>query len=56
MSEYLSELVNIAPFSVDTLSDGNLWLFHSATVASSVRIYKGLESGDIGILFFLKKS
>ena len=23
MSEYLSELVNIAPFSVDTLSDGN---------------------------------
>jgi len=53
---YLSEQVKIAPFSVDTLSEGSFWLFHPAIVASSVKILKGLVSGDIGIFIFLKKS
>ena len=56
MREYLSELVRMAPFSVDTLSEGNFWLFHSATVASSVNMDRGLLSGEMGILFLRKKS
>jgi len=50
--EYLSELVKIEPFSVDTLSGGRPKLFHPAVTASSVRTDNGLASGLIGILFF----
>jgi hypothetical protein len=52
MSEYLSELVRIAPFSVDTLSGGRPQLFQLATVASSVRTRSGFADRLIGMLFF----
>lgn len=56
MREYLSELVRIAPFSVDTLSGGRPQLFQLATVASSVSTRSGFADGLIGILFFAKKT
>jgi len=56
IKEYLSELVRMAPFSVDTLSGGRPYVFHPATVASSVKIVNGFEFGLIGILFCLKNS
>lgn len=56
IKEYLSELVKIAPFSVDTRSGGRPNVFHPATVASSVRIANGLIVGLIGMLLFLKNS
>jgi hypothetical protein len=52
ISEYLSEFVKIAPFSVDTLSGGSPKLFHPATVASSDNTNNGLAAGLIGMLFF----
>ena len=55
ISEKRSELVRIAAFSVDTLSDGNFCVFQTAFWASSVKIRRGLGSGEQGILFFLKK-
>ena len=54
--EYLSELVKIEPFSVDTLSGGRAQLFHPAIVASSVKILTGFASGLNGILFLPKNS
>jgi hypothetical protein len=56
MSAYLSELVKIEPFSVDTLSGGSPKLFHPATVASSERTDNGLGIALIGMLFLAKKS
>ena len=53
---YLSELVRIAPFSVETLSDGRPKLFHPAILASSVNTRSGLAYGLIGMLFDLKKA
>jgi len=53
--EYLSELLRIAPFSVDTLSGGRPKLFHPAMVASSVSTTNGFGVGLIGIPFFPKK-
>lgn len=54
MSEKRSELQRIAPFSDETLSEGSFWVFHSAFSASFVRIVKGLELGDAGILLVSK--
>jgi len=51
---YLSELLRIAPFSVDTVSGGRPKLFHPATVASSVSTVRGFGEGLIGILLALK--
>lgn len=56
IKEYLSELVNIVPFSTDTASEGKNCLFHMATFESSVRILTGSGFPEVGILFFVKKS
>jgi len=52
IKQYLSELVRIAPFSVDTLSGGSWQLFQPAIVASSDNTVSGLASGLNGILFY----
>ena len=54
ISGYLSELVKIEPFSVDTRSGGSLLVFQVATLASSVKTSSGLVSEDIGMLFAAK--
>jgi hypothetical protein len=56
ISEYLSELVRIAPFSVDTLSGGKPCVFQPATIASSQRTVNGFEFSLIGTLLSLKNS
>lgn len=48
---YLSELVKMAPFSVETLSGGRPKLFHPATSASSHNTVSGFAPGLDGILF-----
>jgi hypothetical protein len=54
MRVYLSELVKIAPFSVETLSGGRPLLFHPALIASSIKMFRGLGSSDLGMLFYAK--
>ena len=51
---YLSLLVNIVPFSTETLSEGRVCLFHLATVDSSVRSLIGSLPALVSILFCLK--
>jgi hypothetical protein len=54
IKDYRSLFVNIQPFSVETLSAGNFWLFHDATVASSANKLQTSKLGVQGI-FSLKK-
>jgi hypothetical protein len=44
-----SELARMHPFWVETKSDGNLWPFHSATVAGSASSKSGLASSACAI-------
>ena len=52
IKEYLSELVNIVPFSTETASEGKNYLFHMAIFESSVKILTGSGFPEVGILFF----
>ena len=58
--EYLSELVNIVPFSTDTWSVGNYCLLQRAITDSGVRILTGLGSALTGtwlsLINFMKSS
>jgi len=54
ISGYLSVLVNIVPFSVETISEGNPYLFHDAILASSVINLIGFRFGLHGIPLSLK--
>ena len=44
----------MVPFSIETLSEGKVCLFHLAAVDSSVRSLTGSMTGDMGILLMVK--
>lgn len=53
MRGYLSELVKMVPFSMETISLGRNYWFHLAAVDSSVSNFTGSALRDKGILFSL---